>query len=63
MFNKKCLDIIYQKVSEDAPLSSNFGRSILDQKCWGEPFIKTISKETSTTEILFGRDFLFGIIW
>ena len=63
MFNKKCLDIIYQKVSEDTPLPKNFGRSILDQKCWGEPFIKTISKETSTKEILCGRDFLLGIIW
>ena len=57
------IDIIYQKVSEDTPLPKNFGRYILDQKCWGEISTKTISKETSTKEILFGRDFLLGIFW
>ena len=57
------IDIIYQKVSEDTPLPKNFGRYIRDQKCWGEISTKTISKETSTEEILFGRDFLLGIIW
>ena len=63
MCNKKCLDIIHQKVSKDTPLPSNFGRQILHQKCWGEISTKTISKETSTKDILFGRDFLLGIIW
>ena len=46
---------LYQAIWED---------KILDKKCWGEPFTKPISKETSTKEILFGGEFLLGrIIW
>ena len=44
-------------------IPKNLGRQILYQKFWEKISTQTIPKETSAKEILFDRDFSFGILW